>query len=221
MSYHGFLPPQCFIFLKLILLSLFDYVSAAKLWSQKDNCYQTSREKYKCPKTFGAINKFSFLHIHTQGNTHLQTHTSSWHMHSQQQTAGPCLQSGQSVEPQHVESKRFEAYVKSLWIQNKGLSGTLCLGWTACSLLCFPPHAASNTVLQVEEEPYHQLCCPGGLCSLLLHTPAHCCTHLSGRRRFACEGATTPRRPSPVTLPTVGEAAWSWMEEEDKENKYE
>lgn len=41
------------------------------------------------------------------------------------------------------------------------------------------------------------------------------------RHRFACEGATTPRRPSPVTLPTVGEAAWSWMEEEDKENKQE
>lgn len=48
----------------------------------------------------------------------------------------------------------------------------------------------------------------------VLPTPAHCCTRLSGLRRFAWEaweGATTPRRPSPFTLPTVGEAAWPWM----------
>lgn len=38
-----------------------------------------------------------------------------------------------------------------------------------------------------------------------------CCSHLSGCRRFACEareGAATPRRLSPFTLPAVGEAVW-------------
>ncbi len=38
-----------------------------------------------------------------------------------------------------------------------------------------------------------------------------CCPRLRGCRGFACEareGATTPRRLSPFTLPTVGEAAW-------------
>lgn len=38
-----------------------------------------------------------------------------------------------------------------------------------------------------------------------------CCSRLSGCRRFACEareGATTPRRLSPFTLPTAGETAW-------------
>ncbi|KAF0028238.1 hypothetical protein F2P81_019325 [Scophthalmus maximus] len=43
---------------------------------------------------------------------------------------------------QRSESKRFEAYDKSLWIQNKALSETLCLGQAACSLLRCAPHAA-------------------------------------------------------------------------------
>lgn len=43
-----------------------------------------------------------------------------------------------------------------------------------------------------------------------------CCPHLSGCCRFACEareGATTPWRLSPLTLPTVGEAAWRAKDE--------
>lgn len=99
-------------------------------------------------------------------------------MHPQQQTAGPCLQSRQSVDPRHVESKRFEVYVKSLWIQNKALSRTLCLGWAACSLLCFSLHVASNANLQVQDETYHHL-----FCSVLLRSAPYPCTLLHPSQR--------------------------------------
>lgn len=115
---------------------------------------------------------------HTHGNTLSQARTSLWHMHPQRQTAGPCLWSRQSVDPRHVESKRFEAYVKSLRIQNKALSRTLCLGWAACSLLCFSPRAASNANLQVQDETYHHL-----FCSVLFCCAPRPCTLLHPSRR--------------------------------------
>lgn len=62
-------------------------------------------------------------HTHTHIRAVTQTDT-----HPEQQTAGPCLRSRRSMDLQRGESKRFEAYVKSLRIQNKALSRTLCLG---------------------------------------------------------------------------------------------
>lgn len=49
-----------------------------------------------------------------------------------------------------------------------------------------------------------------------------CCSRLSGCRRFACkarEGAATPRRLSPFTLPTVGEAVCRAGNGREKEGK--
>lgn len=63
-----------------------------------------------------------------------------------QQTADPCLRSQQSVDLLCVETKQFEAYVKSLRIQNTGLSRMLCLGRVVLSLLCYAPHALGDAI---------------------------------------------------------------------------
>lgn len=90
-----------------------------------------------------------------------------WHGHARQ-TAGPCLQSRWSMDPPHSESKRFEAYVKSLWIQNKALSRTLCLGRAAGFLLRCALHAAGDIILQVQDETHHHPFT--SFCSLPLQT---------------------------------------------------
>lgn len=81
-------------------------------------------------------------------NSHLMAHT-----HPQRRTAGPCLRSRRSMDLLRGESKRFEAYVKSLWIQNKALSRTLCLGRAA--LLCRARLASGDTILPVQDESHH------------------------------------------------------------------
>ena len=110
------------------------------------------------------------------------------------------------MDLQHGESKRFKAYVKSLRIQNKALSRTLCLGRAVLPLLCCAPHAVGDAIFQVQDETHHHPFTSS--CSLPLHTAADsvCCSHLSGCCRFACEAreeAATLRRLSPFTLSTT------------------
>lgn len=139
-----------------------------------------------------AHTKHTHMHCKQAGTQINCTHTLT-HTHPQQQTAGPCLRSRRPMDLQRGESKRFEAYVKSLRIQNKALSRTLCLGRAACSLLCCALHAAGDTILPVQDETHHH---PFTSFSSLFpphrlwRTPCVCpppLTLLSGRHGFACE----------------------------------
>lgn len=89
-----------------------------------------------------------------------QAHSSSRHIHPEQQTAGPRLQSRQSVE-----SKRFEAYVKSLWIQNKALSRTLCLCWADFAFLHTETQSSKSRMNSI-------VVCSALFCSVPLHSAA-------------------------------------------------
>ncbi|KAK5898347.1 hypothetical protein CgunFtcFv8_015771 [Champsocephalus gunnari] len=57
------------------------------------------------------------------------------------------------MDLQRGESKRFEAYVKSLWIQNKALSRTLCLCLlpallgSACGGRYNPPNSQKKAII--------------------------------------------------------------------------
>lgn len=118
------------------------------------------RQAVKQATALSDVTVYSPNHAHTKHTHARQTHTNPicgthTHTHTQQQTAGPCLRSRRSMDLQRGESKRFEAYVKSLWIQNKALSRMLCLGQAACSLLCCALHAAGDTILQVQDETHH------------------------------------------------------------------
>ncbi|KAK5877389.1 hypothetical protein CesoFtcFv8_024896 [Champsocephalus esox] len=95
----------------------------------------------------------------------------------------------------------------------------------ACSLHCWALHAAGGTILltprRKPSSSFHigLFSAPTDCCGLRV-----CCSHLSGWRRFACEareGATTPRRLSPFTLPTVGEAAWRVRDGGEREGRGE
>lgn len=150
------------------------------------------------------------------------THT---HKRTQWQTAGPCLRSRRSEGPRRDETKRFEAYVKSTRIQNKALSGTLCLGWVPCTPA---PLRLARNGRYTPPSPRPNLSSSFSHCSVLLTDcgrtrralppPMPLSNHprLSGCCRFACEAqmgvwwgrgwgwATTPWRRSPFTLPHCG-----------------
>lgn len=152
------------------------------------------------------------------------------HKRTQRQTAGPCLRSRRSERPRRDETKRFEAYVKSTRIQNKALSGTLCLGWVPCSPA---PLRSAHGGRYTPPSPRPNLSSSFSHCSVLLPdcgqtrralppppSPLSNHTRLSGCCRFACKarwgvswgrGGGGPRHPGDGVhshYTTAGEAKW-------------
>lgn len=152
--------------------------------------------------------------------------TSSWHRHTH--VCGDTQTHTLSIRQQGPVSDHGGAWICSVVRANDlrhmsspcGFKTKHCqersaLARAACALLCCallcsacggrynPPSPRRNS-----SSSFHigLFFAPTDCCRLCVC----CCSHLSGCRRFACEardGATTPRRLSPFTLPTVGEAA--------------
>lgn len=155
-----------------------------------------------------AINApFSRTNRRAHGNTLLQAHVSVAH--------APSAADSRALSPITTERGSAACWEQTIWgicqvlVDSKQSTVKNTLPWLGSLLPAWLPSACSRQ--RKPPSPRWNLSSSVLFCSvLLLPTPAHCCTRLSGLRRFACEaweGAATPRRPSPFVLPAVGEAA--------------
>lgn len=148
------------------------------------------------------------LGTHTHAVTRTQTHTLS----SRQQ--GPVSDHDEAWMCSVVRANDLRHMSSPCGFKTKHCQERSALAGqpAPCSaVLCCALHAASDTIpspRRNSSSSFHIVLffAPTDCCRLRV-----CCSHLSGCRRFACEareGAATPRRLSPFTLPTVGEAVW-------------
>lgn len=121
----------------------------------------------------------------TPTSTHTHTHV---HTLTRQHRALSLIKGGPRG-PQHSESKRFEAYVKFLWIQNKTLSGWRA--WQCAHSTAGPSSPRPNPSLPIAP---HRLVFP---CE-------RAAVDLPGSHR-ELERAMASKRLSPFTLPAVGD----------------
>lgn len=121
-------------------------------------------------------------------NPHFHTHTHTC-AHTHQTTQGSVSDHSGALGPRRGESRRFEAYVKFLWIQNKTLSGWRA--WQCAHSTAGPSSPRPNPSLPIAP---HRLVFP---CE-------RAAVDLPGSHR-ELERAMASKRLSPFTLPAVGD----------------